>query len=112
VQLPASQASVTRDKGHAPLFTNQMFDDEEILGYSNLKIDIALATDTLVPLLLHSYGSKQSPANDYVAALKKEFPEGLHTSLEDAKAAAVCLPMPSALCVQHDRARADTRDTV
>ena len=88
--MPQEQKEVNRDKGHAPLFTNQMFDDEEIIGYSKLQIDIAMTTDAFVPLLLHKYASKQSPANDYIGVLRKEFPAGLHTAVDELTAAQVC----------------------
>lgn len=90
MQLPSVQDDIDRAKGYNPLFTNQIFDDEEIVGYSDLEIDIFIAQDTFVPYMVHKFGRKEFPANDYVRLLKKEFPEGLHTSPEELKTARVC----------------------
>lgn len=89
VQVPHLQDSIDHDAGHEPLFSHQTFEDEEILGYAGLQLDIAMPTDTFVPILLHSYKEKRSPANDYVALLRKEFPAGLAVNQEELSQAVV-----------------------
>lgn len=84
------------EAGHRPFFSNQTFEDEEIMGYEGLRIDVALPTDTFVPLLFHSFTRKSFPANDYVSLLRKEFPGGLATTL-DAFTAASVRPRPHRL---------------
>lgn len=91
VQLPSVNKEISHEQGHAPLFTNQMFDDEEITGYTRLEIDIVMTTDTFVPWLLSKYDSKVFPANDYVGVLGKEFPEGLANTDDEVAAIHVCL---------------------
>ena len=86
VQLPTKQEDLSRDDGYPPGYTNQIFEDEEIRGYQGLEIDIAITTDTFVPLLMHKYSSKVSPANDYVVLISKHFTEGLPTTREAALA--------------------------
>ena len=107
--MPASAADLKADSGHEALFTNQTFgEDEEIIGYEGLQIAIVFTKSTLTPLLLHKYNTKQSPANDYVTLLSKEFGAGLHASADAAAGADVCFPHihclldPYALGCSHD----------
>jgi hypothetical protein len=93
MQPPSTQEDVDKAKGYNPLFTNQIFDDEEIVGYSDLQIDIFITQDTFLTYMVHKFGRKEFPANDFVRLLKKEFPEGLHTSPEELHTARVCHPM-------------------
>jgi hypothetical protein len=89
VQIPRSQGEIDHEAGHEPLFSHQTFEDEEILGYVGLQMDIAIPTDTFVPILLHSYKEKCSPSNDYVALLRKEFSAGLAVNYEEFSNATV-----------------------
>jgi len=106
LQLPAKQQDVSRDDGYPPAYTNQIFEDEEIRGYQGLEIDVAITTDTFVPLLMHRFSSKVSPANDYVDLISKHFTEGLPSTRE----AALAFHVRSALLeqpVQRHLARSD-----
>eukprot|EP00892_Ulva_mutabilis_P001860 jgi/Ulvmu1/11675/UM008_0084.1 len=84
-QLPASQGDLAEDEGYPPTFTNQIFEDEEIIGYQGLRIDVCITMDSFVPLLFHKFSSKVSPANDYVSLISKHFTEGLPQTQEEAK---------------------------
>ena len=89
----ATAATEVPKKGYPPGMTHQVFgDDEQILGYTGLKIQILIATDTYVPLLLHKFDKTVSPATNYVGSLTEQFPLGLPTSVEEAHAAAAEAP--------------------
>lgn len=84
VQLPTSQGELAKNEGYPPTYTNQVFEDEEIIGYQGLQVDVCITMDSFVPLLLHKFLSKASPANDYVSLISNHFTEGLPETREEA----------------------------
>lgn len=86
MQLPTCQESLPESEGYPPTYTNQIFEDEEIRGYQGLQIDVCITKDSFVPLLLHKFASKVSPANDYVSLISKHFTEGIAQTSDQAVA--------------------------
>ena len=87
VQIPTEQEDLDRDIGSLPLFTNQVFEEEEIQGYEGLEIDIVLDTAEFIPRMFHKHTLKVSKhADDCVALISTHFTEGLPTAPEECAA--------------------------
>jgi hypothetical protein len=81
--VPESQDALDRESGSAPLFTNQVFEEEEIQGYSGLAIDVVFDTEKFIPRLFHKHTVKAERADDFVSLMSAHFTEGLPTTKED-----------------------------
>jgi hypothetical protein len=87
MQIPSKQQELNRSTASAPLFTNQVFEEEEIQGYQGLAIDIVLDTAEYIPLLFqqHSFQAEKR-ADDCRSLISTHFTEGLPTSPAECSA--------------------------
>lgn len=91
VQMPSKQQDLDRETGNPPLFTNQVFEEEEIQGYQGLSIDVVLDLQQYIPRMFHKHSFKADKrADDYVSLLGAHFTEGLPTDQAACAAMHVC----------------------
>jgi Histone acetyl transferase HAT1 N-terminus len=91
LQIPTKQQELNRDTGSAPLFTNQIFEEEEVQGYQGLAIDVVLDTAEYIPRLFQKHSFKaEKRADDCLSLISTHFTEGLATSPAECAAMHVC----------------------
>lgn len=80
------------------MLQTQVFgDEEEIVGYKGLAIDISMDAQSFIPLLEVKFASKKPGATDIQKTLKENFPSGLFSSRPDyTKALAAEKPLKAA----------------
>ena len=98
VQIPNKQQDLDRETGSAPLFTNQVFEEEEIQGYQGLSIDVVLDLQQFIPRMFHKHSFKADKrADDCVSLIGAHFTEGLPIDQAACAAMHVCSCFTSAL---------------